>query len=32
MARTAVERTRPADADKAFKLLTYLVDQFTGDG
>jgi len=32
MARTAVERTRPADADKAFKLLTDLVDQFTGDG
>jgi len=31
MARTAVERTRPADADKAFKLLTDLVDQFTGD-
>ena len=32
MARTAVERTRPADADKAFSLLTNLVDQFTGDG
>ena len=32
MARTAVERTRPADADKAFSLLTDLVDQFTGDG
>ena len=31
MARTAVERTRPADADKAFSLLTDLVDQFTGD-
>jgi hypothetical protein len=32
MARIAVERTRPADADKAFSLLTDLVDQFTGDG
>jgi hypothetical protein len=32
MARTAVERTRPADADKAFSLLTDLVDQFTSDG
>lgn len=32
MARTAVQRTRPADADKAFSLLTNLVDQFTGDG
>ncbi len=32
MARTSVERTRPADADKAFSLLTDLVDQFTGDG
>ncbi|MBT7429829.1 MAG: hypothetical protein HN783_08470 [Ilumatobacter sp.] len=32
MARTAGERTRPADADKAFSLLTDLVDQFTGDG
>ena len=31
MARTAVERTRPADADKAFSLLTDLVDQFTND-
>lgn len=31
MARIAVERTRPADADKAFKLLTDLVDKFTGD-
>ena len=31
MARTAVKRTRPADADKACKLLTDLVDQFTGD-
>lgn len=32
MARTAVERTRPADADKAFALLTDLVDDYTGDG
>jgi hypothetical protein len=32
MARIAVERTRPADADKAFSLLTDIVDQFTGDG
>jgi hypothetical protein len=32
MARIAVERTRPADADKAFSLLTDLVDRFTGDG
>lgn len=32
MARTAVERTRPADADKAFSLLTDLVDNYTGDG
>lgn len=32
MARTAVERTRPADADKAFSLLTELVDEFVGDG
>jgi hypothetical protein len=32
MARTAVERRRPADADKAFRLLTDLVDNFTGDG
>jgi hypothetical protein len=31
MARIAVERTRPADADKAFKLLTDLVDKFTGE-
>ena len=28
MARTAVERKRPADADKAFALLTDLVDRF----
>lgn len=32
MARTAVERTRPADADKAFSVLSDLVDKFTGDG
>jgi hypothetical protein len=32
MARIAVDRTRPADADKAFSLLTNLVDRFTGDG
>ncbi len=32
MAATAVERTRPADADKAFGILTDLVDQYTGDG
>lgn len=32
MSKTAVERNRPADADKAFRLLTDLVDNFTGDG
>jgi hypothetical protein len=32
MAATAVETTRPADADKAFSLLTGLVDRYTGDG
>jgi len=32
MARTAVVRIRPADADKAFQLLTDLVDRYTGDG
>jgi hypothetical protein len=32
MARTAVVRVRPADADKAFALLTDLVDRYTGDG
>ena len=32
MARTAVVRVRPADGDKAFQLLTDLVDRFTGDG
>lgn len=31
MARTAVDRNRPADADKAFSLLTDLIDDFTGD-
>jgi hypothetical protein len=32
MARTAVIRIRPADADKGFQLLTNLVDRYTGDG
>lgn len=32
MARTAVSRIRPADADKAFQILTNLVDRYTGDG
>lgn len=32
MARTAVARIRPADGDKAFQLLTDLVDRYTGDG
>jgi hypothetical protein len=32
MSVTAVERRRPADADKAFQLLTELVDNYTGDG
>jgi hypothetical protein len=32
LANSAVERNRPADADKAFSLLTDLVDSFTGDG
>lgn len=31
MARTAVTRIRPADADKAFSILTGLVDRYTGD-
>jgi len=31
LAETAVTRTRPADADKAFSLLTDLVDAYTGD-
>jgi hypothetical protein len=32
MARTAVDANRPADADKAFSLLTDLIDKYTGDG
>jgi hypothetical protein len=32
MARTAVVRIRPADGDKAFQLLTDLVDRYTVDG
>lgn len=32
MARTAVVRIRPADGDKAFQILSDLVDRFTGDG
>lgn len=31
MARTAVDANRPADADKAFGLLTDLIDAFVGD-
>jgi hypothetical protein len=31
MARNAVVRVRPADADKAFSILTDLVDRYTGD-
>ena len=31
LAESAVTRTRPADADKAFSLLTDLVDAYTGD-
>ena len=31
MARTAVDKNRPADADKAFSLLNDLIDKFTGD-
>jgi hypothetical protein len=31
MARTAVVRIRPADADKAFQILSDLVDRYTGD-
>ncbi len=31
MARTAVDANRPADADKAFSLLTDLIDAYTGD-
>jgi len=30
MARTAVARIRPADADKAFQILSNLVDRYTG--
>lgn len=32
LARNAVVRVRPADADKAFSILTDLVDRYTGDG
>ena len=32
LARTAVVRVRPADADKAFSVFTDLVDRYTGDG
>lgn len=32
MARNSVVRIRPADADKAFSILTDLVDRYTGDG
>ena len=32
MATSAVERNRPADADKAFSNLTRLIDNYTGDG
>ena len=32
MATSAVERNRPADADKAFSNLTHLIDNYTGDG
>jgi hypothetical protein len=32
MARTAVDANRPADANKAFGLLTDLIDAFVGDG
>jgi hypothetical protein len=32
MAKTAVIRIRPADGDKAFQLLTNLVDRYTNDG
>lgn len=31
MARTAIDANRPADADKAFKLLTDLIDSYFGD-
>jgi hypothetical protein len=32
MATSAVDRNRPADADKAFSNLTRLIDNYTGDG
>ena len=32
MATSAVERNRPADADKAFSNLSRLIDNYTGDG
>lgn len=32
MAETAVVHNQPADADKAFSVLTDLVDSYTGDG
>ena len=32
LAKSSVNRKRPADADKAFSLLTDLVDNYTGDG
>lgn len=32
MARTAVERTRPADADKAFSILNDLLDRYDDNG
>ena len=32
MATSAVERNRPADADKAFSNLNRLIDNYTGDG
>ncbi len=32
MAGSAVDRNRPADADKAFSVLTDLIDNYTADG
>ena len=32
MANTAVDRNRPADADKAFSLMSDLIDAYLGDG
>jgi hypothetical protein len=32
MSRTAVERVRPADGDKALQILTGLIGRYTGDG